>query len=204
MPDMGDFWQEAGVKRGSLLWPVAEKLEDMGKHAAAAIMREIGLCKGPDEPFVTGSRAYGVPRPDSDVDICCLGSPGTLLFLHECQLLKQDYADAATLRLPGYDVLIFKSIDDLHGWKRVNDYLVSKAPVTKQTAIEAFELMAATKRQMTQMGPIRRGGVLGSMWGQPQYYTYTNSTTTISNSITSLVNAYNSAPGGVSITQDDF
>jgi hypothetical protein len=141
---MNEFWQEAGVQMGSLLWGVAEQAEMLGKHAAAAMLREIGLRE--PKPFLTGSRAYGSPRPDSDTDICALVDQYEMNYLQMRLPVRGSYNHGVTVVMPGYDILLFPNKTDFNCWRDVNDWLIERRPVTKELAVDAFETMLQVRR----------------------------------------------------------
>jgi hypothetical protein len=145
--DESAFWREAGIKRGSLLWPAAERCEDQGKHALAALLREIGL-RSP-KPFVTGSQAYGKPGPDSDTDIAAFVKPHEYMYIvGEGQV--SSYAENLCLHVGDYDILLFQELALFNSWRDVTDYLVKIAPVTKSTAIEAFKTVLEVAQYRNQ------------------------------------------------------
>jgi hypothetical protein len=211
-----DFWEEAGIKRGSLLWPVAEKLEDMGKHAAAALMREIGLRK--PEPYLTGSQAYGKPTPESDTDICVFVTGIELAFIGAAYPFRPGYGHHPfpCMQFPGYDILMFTERVDFDCWKDVTDRLAQDAPVSREAAVAAFETMVQTRNQIKsggmllgRKGSIKMGGAYVS--SSPIYddwallntsssgtmsssytYTYTNTATTAT-----TLSALPAATGGI-------
>ncbi len=134
--DESSFWREAGIKRGSLLWPAAELCEDMGKHALAALLREIGL-RHP-KPFITGSQAYGRPRPDSDTDICLFTYQHELAYIYGAYPCAV-YGSTKRLCLGSYDLILFDDTRCFEAWRSATDYLIERSPVDKQTAVETFK-----------------------------------------------------------------
>ena len=85
-------------------------------------------------PFITGSRAYGYPTPDSDIDLVLpvLDEQESDLLLHlsdksKCPI-KYNKLNLIICTLPGQYEL----------WKNGTEYLKSIAPVTREFAIDYF------------------------------------------------------------------
>lgn len=93
--------------------------------------------------FLTGSRAYGVPRADSDVDVV-VRMPREAVDL----LIKSGVADVvhdfpqnnnASFRFGKMNLICCTSDKRFEKWVRGTAVLQSRAPVTRDAAIEVFE-----------------------------------------------------------------
>ncbi len=93
--------------------------------------------------FMTGSRVYGTPRPDSDVDLVVLVSPEDAAILGDNN--QDTRGSAQTLQYGNLNLIAL--IDDVDGngrkqfdiWRTVTDSLIKRAPVTKEEAVKAFD-----------------------------------------------------------------
>jgi len=94
--------------------------------------------------YLTGSRAYGTPRDDSDIDLviaCDAKTLGTLWEFNE---------GGKGLRYGKLNLVAF-NLDDAEEvarydrWKIAHDKLAAAAPVTKEVAIEMFRSHDAEK-----------------------------------------------------------
>lgn len=86
--------------------------------------------------YITGSRAYGYPREDSDVDLVVLCSEA------DCKIIwKQN--GYGRLQFGIINLVLFNAdnptdLNRYHKWKKAHDSLVARAPVTKEEAILCF------------------------------------------------------------------
>lgn len=93
--------------------------------------------------FLTGSRVYGTPRVDSDVDLVVLVSQADVNVLWENNDSESPSSGTATLRFGRLNVIAL--VDNEEGrkqyriWNDVTEALKRKAPVTKEEAVKAFE-----------------------------------------------------------------
>lgn len=102
-----------------------------------------------DNAFITGSRAYGVPRFDSDLDVVLLIEDADTrghFIQHADSILGQsagDQNDLATLSVKCGTVnfIICKSKEQFDLWKRGTDDLLKNRPVLRQQAIEYFNAL---------------------------------------------------------------
>lgn len=94
--------------------------------------------------FLTGSRAYGTPRPDSDVDLCVLLSHDDL----EALALQAPQANGepasgdendASLRFGRLNVIAMTDPGRFGAWKEATAELVSRRPVTRDQAIKLID-----------------------------------------------------------------
>lgn len=87
--------------------------------------------------FITGSRAYGLPRADSDYDI------GVVMPRALIELLESISEAGTTLRFGRLNLVPFASDEPeelvrLEAWHRVNDHLIQRKPVSKEDAVQSF------------------------------------------------------------------
>lgn len=104
------------------------------------------------ESFVTGSRVYGTPRPDSDIDLVVLVSEQDLSRLEEMAAKINDfgspggpnYDDGRSLRFSNLNLLCVTCKKHFDIWKQGTAELKAMAPVTRDKAIEH---LAALRRK---------------------------------------------------------
>ena len=97
--------------------------------------------------FITGSRAYGTPRPDSDIDLVVLVSPDDLAKLVELSDKQSDfghpggehYEDGCFLRFGPLNLICVTDQTHFETWKKGTDELIAKKPVTRDEAIETLK-----------------------------------------------------------------
>jgi hypothetical protein len=88
-------------------------------------------------PFVTGSRAYGTPKKDSDVDLVVVADFDDDFFVS----MLWDFADArdgsdcGSLHFGNLNI-IFVDADEYDRWKKARDRCIAERPVTRERAIE--------------------------------------------------------------------
>jgi predicted nucleotidyltransferase len=93
--------------------------------------------------FLTGSRAYGVPREDSDIDLVVYIDPSELTKLAEA--LGTDvnddnsYAPSMSVVEGRLNLVIVSEPEEYDTWLAVTDSLKKQAPVSKEQAVEAFQ-----------------------------------------------------------------
>lgn len=108
----------------------------------------------PLQGFLTGSRVYGTPREDSDIDIVVFVSQNDLELLAEIALPKVDdpYEGMATayLRFDKLNLLCVSEESDYEVWRQGTLDLIARKPVTRAEAVEHFEMLAAKKRAELQ------------------------------------------------------
>lgn len=95
------------------------------------------------EAFITGSRAYGTPRENSDLDLGVVVSAETAKVLRK---MSESYHKVVFGQL---NLVLFEDnsagLVRYHAWKEVNRFLKSIAPVTKDTAIKALDAAGCNK-----------------------------------------------------------
>ncbi len=93
--------------------------------------------------YITGSRAYGIPRDDSDVDL-------VVACFHEDYEILKAHSEAENKVHFGKLNLVLFNLDDpksrarYKGWRQVHDKLVMMKPVTRDFAIKCFEAAGVT------------------------------------------------------------
>ena len=91
--------------------------------------------------YLTGSHAYGTPRADSDVDLVVhipLGHEAAVL-LKNASHVCFDGPSSMSLMFGRLNLIVFREIDEFDKWREVTDALASKAPVTRDEAVAAFD-----------------------------------------------------------------
>lgn len=104
-------------------------------------MSEVKLRTTP--AFVTGSRAYGEPREDSDVDLVVLmDSEGMRLLASLVQDDdRKDYPEATSvsLRFGELNLIVCTSQEDYDDWVTGTAELKAKSPVGREEAVATFK-----------------------------------------------------------------
>lgn len=114
-----------------------------------------------DSPsFITGSRAYGEPKENSDIDLVVFVSDSDLQLLCECggvslEDAKEEYreADSASIRFGKLNLIAVANPNYFNAWKRVTDTLVkrkavNRKPVKRDEAVTAFKQAFAEIRRV--------------------------------------------------------
>jgi len=84
--------------------------------------------------FITGSRAYGTPREDSDLDLVILVDEITKVVLRAVSGVPED----KSVRFGQLNLVILTSAEKFNLWQSVTNALVAKGPVTHDEAVAAF------------------------------------------------------------------
>ena len=116
-----------------------------------AAWRAMGHADVQPRSVLTGSRAYGTPRPDSDVDLVVLVDRPT-----QAAMLKlfppEDYDEAAyadcsgrTIRVGDLNLIMVTTEAELEVWRRGTEALKAEAPVTRARAVQVFESLREGK-----------------------------------------------------------
>jgi len=90
--------------------------------------------------FITGSRVYGTPREDSDLDlvVLCDDQAHELLHLHGA-----DGALYAPVRFANLNIIVLRDPAQFEAWRKTTENLKARAPVTREEACEAIKLACA-------------------------------------------------------------
>lgn len=97
--------------------------------------------------FITGSRAYGIPKKGSDVDLVVLVSYETLELLKTLAdrvvevTEQQDYdktmlMTGASLCFGRLNLIVVTDPDLFHIWRDGTEFLKTKKPVTREKAVQ--------------------------------------------------------------------
>lgn len=97
--------------------------------------------------FLTGSRAYGTPRPDSDIDLVVYVTSEDLSKLIELSDKVSEfgapggvhYEDGCCLRFGPLNLICVTSEQHFNTWKKGTEELVAKKPVTREVAVETLK-----------------------------------------------------------------
>lgn len=103
-------------------------------------------------PFLTGSRAYGTPREDSDWDFVVyepLGDNGKLKYSHKLDggVLKNHTKTHYSIKKGCLNLMVFADKEQYRLAKKITERLISQKPVDKEEAVKAFEEAGLTVRR---------------------------------------------------------
>lgn len=92
--------------------------------------------------FITGSQVYGTPTSESDIDLAVLVTmeDGTKLWNSELR-----DKTSSSVRFGKLNLIIFHDPVQFYLWKRVTDNLISRKPVKRSDAVEAFKRAGFTR-----------------------------------------------------------
>lgn len=107
------------------------------------------------QSFLTGSRRYGTPRPDSDIDLVVLMDGSELVELAKFADNTDDlgspggeqYEDGCSLRFGKLNLLCVTQERHFKVWKQGTDELVGIAAITTVSRDEAIEHLVALRRK---------------------------------------------------------
>ena len=96
--------------------------------------------------FLTGSRAYGTPREDSDIDLVVLVDEMELIHLmhlaelvESCECPASDAGpDAASIRFGKLNLIAVTTEHHWEIWRNGTIDLIARKPVTRDEAVEHF------------------------------------------------------------------
>ncbi len=98
--------------------------------------------------FLTGSRAYGVPREDSDVDLVVYMDPSELSPLAKALGVSVDDDTkgypSINIKEGKLNLIVVSEPEEYDAWLSVTRKLREKAPVTRAEAILAFQKVLRT------------------------------------------------------------
>ena len=90
------------------------------------------------EAFITGSRAYGTPREDSDIDLVVLATS------EACSMLAEHRDPVSkSVRYGRLNIILFSAewpdqVVAFKTWREINNQLIKQKPVTREFAKEQF------------------------------------------------------------------
>jgi predicted nucleotidyltransferase len=96
--------------------------------------------------FLTGSRVYGTPREDSDIDLAVLMSSaelGALLRLADPEAQGHEYEDGVSIRFGNLNLIVFCAKDEFDAWRSATQELIARKPVTRAEAVLAIDAKLA-------------------------------------------------------------
>lgn len=93
--------------------------------------------------FLTGSRAYGTPRPGSDYDFVLALPLEVAEQLDELADEGSDPPGSVSLRFNRLNLIIPTSEESLEVWKQGTQDLAAKKPVTRENAVAHFKRLRA-------------------------------------------------------------
>lgn len=91
--------------------------------------------------FITGSRAYGTPREDSDIDLAILIDADEGDILWKAGAVEGE----KTCRFGCLNLIIFNSESRFERWAQVTNDLRARRPVSRDEAIAAFQAAEFTQ-----------------------------------------------------------
>lgn len=94
--------------------------------------------------FLTGSRAYGTPREDSDVDLVVLVSDSDMDALNRLATDddgEETYGDStsASLRFGNLNLICMTDPASFGAWKEATAELIARKPVTRDKAVQVIQ-----------------------------------------------------------------
>lgn len=103
--------------------------------------------------FVTGSRVYGTPTPESDIDLCVCLTVSEMNALASC-------SDKDPGSMP--DSLCFGKLNLLilepwkfAAWKRGTDALIARKPVTREEAVKVLDQEEINEKRLLKDTPCK-------------------------------------------------
>lgn len=101
--------------------------------------------------FATGSRVYGTPRPDSDLDLVVLVDSDDLARLRELadktDTVEQEPDDKSypsdSLRFGKLNLICISSHAVFEAWRKATDSLALRRPVTRDEAVACIKAEVA-------------------------------------------------------------
>lgn len=94
--------------------------------------------------FLTGSRVYGAPRPDSDADLAILVDEETRQKLCEIFPEHEKYGScrAMSIKVGKLDLVVFADAREFRAWKKATEWLTEEKPVSKYRAMQVIHALA--------------------------------------------------------------
>lgn len=131
---------------------LADFFEGIGDTRAIDLRDLVNLGTSVGAAFLTGSRCYGTPAVDSDIDLVALVSRDDLSVLcHEADTETHSSAggevDGASMRFGKLNLIAFTDPGEYIAWKNATAELYSRKPVTRDEAVTEIKkhLMAEAK-----------------------------------------------------------
>lgn len=104
--------------------------------------------------FITGSRAYGEPKPGSDIDLAILISSEqeTLLFsmLEPIERQAESNTGGGSYRFGRLNLLCFQDELTFAAWKAGTEELINQRPVSRELAVEVIERHKREAKEVKQ------------------------------------------------------
>lgn len=92
------------------------------------------------EAFITGSRQYGTPREDSDLDLVVYISQEELDYLRdEWSSSTQAYGDVLVLRFGLLNLICHSNEHNYEAWRKATEVLTAQRPVTREFAVQTIK-----------------------------------------------------------------
>lgn len=88
------------------------------------------------QAFITGSRRYGTPGQDSDIDLVVRCDDDTANMLFD---LSDQEGSCQTIRFGLLNLIVCTSDSTFAKWKQGTEELAAKAPVTREEAVATFK-----------------------------------------------------------------
>lgn len=96
--------------------------------------------------FLTGSRAYGTPREDSDIDLVVMMPASQLRRLNELigedadsEMRYEGMKPGACVRFGKLNLIVVTGDEDYQAWREGTDELITRKPVTRDEACAVFK-----------------------------------------------------------------
>lgn len=97
--------------------------------------------------FLTGSRAYGTPRHDSDVDVVLLTDRETAAALQQAGTEVRVFADGGwSVHVGPINIIGMSDSVQFAKWREGTDHLKTIAPVTREQAVEYLTSIGLTNQ----------------------------------------------------------
>jgi hypothetical protein len=111
----------------------------------------------PPNAFLTGSRVYGEPTPDSDVDLVVLIDKAGAAQLEA--LLGRDLVDydhtCISVRSGRINLLLCTELKVFEGWRKGTDVLAKVAPVPRDKAADALGVLRGWMGESPKSGMLK-------------------------------------------------
>lgn len=113
--------------------------------------------------FLTGSRAYGVPRSTSDIDLVVFLTPEEIDVLIDTGAFDAGGSGTGmgnvSVRFGGLNLICLIDITDYEIWAEGTKRLIERAPVTRQEAVAMFDRLYAKVKNPEPQHPSSLMGV---------------------------------------------